>query len=55
MRFIDRALFGLKPELAASLRPHFNLLVLAEAAAPAPDSSARERAVSSNGERGAFP
>jgi SAM-dependent methyltransferase len=55
MRLFDRALFGLKPELAASLRPHFNLLVLAEAAAAAPDSSARQRSVSSNAERGGSP
>jgi SAM-dependent methyltransferase len=55
LRLFERALFALKPELVASLRPHFNLLILAEAAASAPDSSARERSISSNGERGASP
>ncbi|MEY4545581.1 MAG: hypothetical protein RL685_1776 [Pseudomonadota bacterium] len=30
---LDRALFALEPELAARLRPHFNVMVLAEPAA----------------------
>jgi len=31
IQLLDRVLFALRPGLAASLRPHFNTLVLAEA------------------------